>query len=142
MNWVDILFSLGVLVLSIWLVFKLINYLAVFFRARGIRNKKISLPPKLQKLLQEKKVLVLYFSSPFSEKGRNNMGPVMKVVDEEYGNVIKFNLVKDKQDAERFKVITAPTIVIIDKEGIVRYYKVGFVPYPSIKSVIDRYLKQ
>lgn len=142
MNWIDILFSLGVVILSIWLIFKLISYLAVYFRAKAVKNKKVPLPPKLQKLLQEKKVLVLYFSSPLSEKGRNNMAPVIKVVDEEYGNVVKFNLVKDKQDAERFKVITAPTVIILDKDGIVRYYKVGFVPYPPIKSVIEKYLKQ
>lgn len=93
-------------------------------------------------MLNEKKVLVLYFSSPLSERGRKKMTPVMKLLDEEYNNVIKFNITTDKSEAEKFNVISAPTIIILDSEGIVREYKTGFLPYPKIKSLVEKYLKK
>lgn len=138
----NVLLALLIVIVSIWLIFKTISWLAVFFRARVVKNKKIPLPPKYQRMLNEKKVLVLYFSSPLSERGRKKMTPVMKLLDEEYNNVIKFNITTDKSEAEKFNVISAPTIIILDSEGIVREYKTGFLPYPKIKSLVEKYLKK
>ncbi|MEN2998089.1 MAG: hypothetical protein ABDH28_03530 [Brevinematia bacterium] len=138
----SVVLAIVLVVLSVWLVFKVIGWLAVFLRARVVKNKRIPLPQKCQKLLGEKGVIVLYFSSPLAERGRNRMGGVMKLVDEEYGNVIKFNLTSDRKEAEKFNVITAPTIVVIDGEGIVREYKSGFISYPRVKAIIERYLKR
>lgn len=137
----NVILALTVVVLSIWVVLKAVGWLAVFFRARVVKNKKIPLPQRYQRMLNEKKVLVLYFSSPIAERGRNRMGGVMKLIEEEYGNVIKFNLVTDKKEAERFNVISAPTIIIIDKEGTVREYKTGFIIYPKVKAMVEKYLK-
>lgn len=138
----NVILALVIFVVSVWGIFKVIGSLAVFFRARVVKNKKVPLPQKYQRLLNEKKVLVLYFSSPISEKGRNKMSGVMKLIDEDYGNVIKFNMVNDKKEAEKFNVITAPTIIVLDKDGVVRDYKTGFIPYPKVKSMIEKYLKQ
>lgn len=138
----NVLLALAIVVVFVWFVFSFIRWLAVFLRARVVKNKKIPIAPKYQKMLNEKKVLVLYFSSPLTERGRTKMSNVMKIVDEEYGNVIKFNLVNDKKEAEKFNVISAPTVIILDKEGIVREYKSGFIPYPKVKHMIEKYLKQ
>ncbi len=138
----NVLLALLIVIVSIWLIFKTISWLAVFFRARVVKNKKIPLPPKYQRMLNDKKVLVLYFSSPLSERGRKKMTPVMKLLDEEYNNVIKFNITTDKSEAEKFNVISAPTIIILDSEGVVREYKTGFLPYPKIKSLVEKYLKK
>lgn len=138
----NVILALLIVIVSIWFIFKAINWLAVFFRARSVKNKKIPLPPKYQRMLNDKKVLVLYFSSPLSERGRKRMSPVMKLLDEEYNNVIKFNIITDKSEAEKFNVISAPTIVIIDNEGIVREYRTGFLPYPKVKSLVEKYLKK
>ncbi|MCS7299521.1 MAG: thioredoxin family protein [Spirochaetia bacterium] len=132
------LLAILIVILSVWIVFKFISFLAVSLRARSIKNLKVPLSPRYQKMLNDKDVLVLYFYSPLTEKGRNRMGNVMKIVDEEFGNVIKINMVNDRKEAEKFNVISAPTIVIIDKEGIVREYKTGFIPYPKVKSMIER----
>ncbi|MCX8028511.1 MAG: hypothetical protein N2712_00750 [Brevinematales bacterium] len=141
-NFLNIVIALLIVVGSVWAVFRFINFLAVLLRARVVKNKKIQLPPKYQRLLSDKRILVLYFSSPLSEKGRNKMTNVMKLVDEEYGNVVRFNLVNDKKEAEKFNVISAPTIVIIDSEGIVREYKTGFIPFPKVKGMIEKYIKK
>lgn len=138
----NVILALLIVIVSVWFVFKVIGWLAVFFRARVVKNKKIPLPPKYQRMLNDKKVLVLYFSSPLSERGRKKMSPVMKLLDEEYNNVIKFNITTDKSEAEKFNVISAPTVIIIDNEGIVREYKTGFLPYPKVKSLVEKYLKK
>lgn len=132
------LLAILIVILSIWGVFKLIGFLAVSLRARSIKNIKVPLSPRYQRMLNDKGVLVLYFYSPLTERGRNRMSSVMKIVDEEFGNVVRINMVNDRKEAEKFNVISAPTIVIIDKEGIVREYKTGFIPYPKVKSMIER----
>lgn len=45
----NVLLALLIVIVSIWLIFKTISWLAVFFRARVVKNKKIPLPPKYQK---------------------------------------------------------------------------------------------
>lgn len=136
------LLAILIVIVSIWAVFRLINFLAVSLRARSVKNHKAPLSPRYQKMLNDKNVLVLYFYSPLTERGRNKMSNVMKIIDEEFGNVVKLNMLNDKKEAEKFNVISAPTIVIIDKEGIVREYKTGFIPYPKMKSMIERIMNK
>ncbi|MFN4244583.1 MAG: hypothetical protein ACK4F9_00340 [Brevinematia bacterium] len=141
-NVLNVVIALLVVIFSTWFVFKAIKWFAVFLRSRSVKNKRIPLQPKYKKMLNDKGILVLYFSSPLTERGRNKMSNVMKIIDEEYGNVIKFNLINDKIEAEKFNVISAPTIVIIDKEEVVKEYKTGFIPYPKVKSLIEKHLKK
>ena len=140
-NLINTLIALSIIVISIYLIFKIINSLAIALRARKVKNKKVTLPPKISRSLTNKDCLILYFSSPIAEKGNKKMSNVMKLINDEYKNVIKLDISKDKTEAELLNVISAPTTVIIDKNGTVRHYLTGFKPYPSIKSMIERITK-
>ncbi len=141
-EFVNTLLALLIFVLSVFLFFKLINVLAIFLRARKVKNKKVNLPPKLSKILTDRGCLVVYFSSPLAEKGTKKMSNVMKIINEEYKNVVKLDITKDKKEAELLNAISAPTTIIIDKNSIVRYYFTGFKPYPSVKSMIEDVLQK
>jgi len=137
-EFLNTLIALLIVVLSIFLVFKLINVVAVSLRARKVKNKKVNLPPKLSRILTDKGCLVLYFSSPTAERGSKKMSNVVKIINEEFKNVVKFDITKDKKEAELLNVISAPTTVIIDKNSVVRYYFTGFKPYPSVRRMIEK----
>lgn len=139
--WLGILIGVSVLLLLI-LIIRLSFALGIYLRRREIVGKKIKIPPKIQKILRERQSAVVYFSSPMYERGPNRMLPVIKRVSEEYKNTIKYDLFKDKPVASMFNVITAPTTIILDKEGTVVDYFVGFKPFPVIERAIKRALKR
>ncbi len=139
-EFLNTLIALLIVVVSIFLIFRLINVIAVTLRARKVKNKKVNLPPKLSKILTDKGCLVLYFSSPIAERGSKKMSNVMKIINEEFKNVVKLDITKDKKEAELLNVISAPTTIIIDKNSVVRYYLTGFKPYPSVKGKVERVL--
>ncbi len=140
MEWFYSLLALLIIVLSVFLIFRFIGWLAVFLRYRNVKGKKIPVVPKIQKVLINQNCAVLYFTSPIAEKTRSKMSNVIKIISEEYKNVIRFDITKDKQDAERYNVISAPTTIILSKDGTVCEYFVGFKPYPKVKRMIEKVL--
>ena len=69
------------------------------------------------------------------------MQPIMKAVEEDYGNQIKvvfYDVSKDPAPAQQYRIQFIPTQVFLDESGIEFFRHVGFFPRENIDSLLAK----
>ncbi len=117
------------LVVMLLVVIGLFVLLQWFFRLRGWRRKGKPVPlvgGALAKALRQSDPVVVYFYSP-SCRACRTQEHYLTAVQEKKKPLVRINVRKDTQTAQKFGVMGTPTIVIIENRVIKEYF-VGITP--------------